>query len=135
MNALYPKARERFAKGLIDWTGGNVKATALVAGYTFNAAHEFYSSIPAPQRLFSWTLTAPTAALGILDAADHTQMGVGAGVTIVAVVLWLSTGVDNTSPLIAYIGDAADTTPLAVATYGGDIDIVWPNGPTKIGRI
>jgi len=75
------------------------------------------------------TLASKTVTLGVFDAADITFTAVTAGSTVKAVVLYKDTGVNSTSPLIAYI----DTiTGFPLATNGGDISIVWDSGANKI---
>ena len=130
-NTLYSKGRERFATAALDWTAGTISAVLVDTGtYTFSAAHEYYSSISGviagPVDLASLTATD-----GACDAADVTFTAVS-GTSIEAIILFKNTGVDSTSPLIAYIDTA---TGLPITPNGGDIITVWDNGTNRIFRL
>jgi len=65
----------------------------------------------------------------VFDAADATWLTVLAGDTFEGVVIYKDTGVEATSPLLAYI----DTiTGFPLASNGGDITVQWDNGTYKI---
>jgi Cu2+-containing amine oxidase len=129
-NALYGKGKEKILSGAIDLTTATIKAALLSSAYTPNlSTDEFWSTILANLLNSQQTLASKTVTLGVFDAADITFTAVTAGSTVKAVVLYKDTGVNSTSPLIAYI----DTiTGFPLATNGGDISIVWDSGANKI---
>ena len=117
----------------VDLDTDTIKVAMVTAGYTLNAAHQFYSDITpgsnvvgTPQTLGSKTVTG-----GVFDAADATFTAV-TGSQVVALVLYKDTGVNSTSPLIAYIDTG---TGLPVTPNGGNITIAWDNGTNKIFKI
>lgn len=123
-NALYDKAKQKFLAADIDLEVDNIKAVLVdTATYTANlSTDEFLSSIPAGERVStSVNLTSKTVTDGVFDAADITLSAVS-GDQSEAVVIYKDTGVDTTSPLIAYVDTA---TGLPVTPNGGDIQINW----------
>ncbi|MFF6951831.1 hypothetical protein ACFZAD_24630 [Streptomyces iakyrus] len=133
-NALYDKGREGFLTGAINWTSDNIKAVMVDTGaYTADLAnHEDLADIPSGARIStSGNLSSKTATAGVADAADVTFSTV-TGATVEALVLYKDTGTASTSRLIAYIDTA---TGLPITPNGGDINIAWPNGSSKIFKL
>lgn len=123
-NVLYPKWKEAILQATAGSSlGGTLKAVLVDTGtYTYNAAHEFYSSISGaagtPQTIGSKTFTA-----GLLDGADVTFSAVAAGPSLEAIVLFLDTGTAATSRLVAFMDTGI--TGLPVTPNGGDIAVTW----------
>lgn len=134
-NRLYPSGRYGFATALVDWEGDTLGVVACDDGYTYNDAHDFLDDVAGAARIFTFTAAGADATGGVLDLADHTEPLVPAGDTITRLIIFKDTGVEATSRLIAYIDENADTTPLSVATTGGNVEITWPNGTHKITRL
>lgn len=134
-NALFNKYKESLLSlnPSVDLDTDTIKVALVTSGYTFNATHQFYSSITpgsnvvgTPQTLGSKSITD-----GVFDAADATFTAV-TGSACNALVIYKDTGSDATSPLIAYIDTA---TGLPVTPNGGNITIAWDNGTNKIFKI
>jgi hypothetical protein len=133
-NTLYDNARQLFLEGQINWLTDTVKCLLVDTGaYTpQTATHKFVSDIPTSSRIAGpVTLTAKTTTGGAADAADCTFTSVS-GASIEAIVLYKDTGVESTSPLMAYIDTA---TGLPITPNGGDIIATWDNGVNKIFRV
>lgn len=133
-NALYDKGRQKFAEAGIDWLTATIKCVLVdAADYAVNlATHEFLSDVPAGARVgTAQTLTGKTTTSGVCDADDATFPLV-TGDQSEAIVIWKDTGVEATSPLIAYIDTA---TGLPVTPSGGDIIVSWDNGANKIFKL
>lgn len=134
-NTLYDKARQRFLEAQINWMTDTVKCVLINTGnYTVNvAAHEFFADIgPSARITGSQTLTAKATTGGAADAADVTFPSVGGSASVGAIGLYVDTGTEATSPLLAYIDTA---TGLPLTPNGGDIIVVWDNGVNKIFRV
>ncbi len=123
-NALYPKWKEQLLQFTANnnLSAGTVKVALVTAGYTYSSANQFYSSVSAsvvgtPQTIESKTFTG-----GVFDGSDATFTTV-TGAQVVALVLYVDTGVAGTSPLVAYIDTGV--TNLPVTPNGGDITITW----------
>lgn len=133
-NALYGLGRQKFLNGEISWSTDNIKAV-LVDTATYSVSidtDEFLSAIPAGERVStSVNFSAKTVSLGVADAADITLTTV-TGDVAEALVIYKDTGVDTTSPLIAYIDTA---TGLPITPNGGDIVIQWDEGANKIFKL
>lgn len=129
-NALYAKGKEKILSALINFPADTLKVALVSNAYAQSLlTDEFYTSISAvvlgtPQTLLTKTVTA-----GVFDAADVTFAAVTAGPISEGVVIYKDTGVEGTSPLLAYI-DVISGFPLTV--NGGDVTIQWDNGAFKI---
>lgn len=133
-NALYDLARKRFLEGAFDWTSDTIKAILVdTALYTPNlTSHEFLSDVAGSSRVAtSGAFTGKTTTGGAADANDVTFSSVS-GASIEAIILYSDTGVEATSPLIAYIDTA---TGLPITPNGGDIIVTWDNGTNKIFKL
>ncbi len=133
-NALFDKARQRFLEGQFNWNTDTIKAVLVDTGtYTVNlSAHEYLSDIGTGARIStSGAFTGKATSGGAADANDITFTSV-TGASIEAIVLYKDTGVDSTSPLIAFIDTA---TGLPITPNGGDIIVTWDNGPNKIFKL
>jgi len=77
------------------------------------------------------TLAGKSSTNGVADANDPTFPAV-TGDQSEALIIWKDTGLEATSPLIAYIDTA---TGLPVTPAGGDIPVQWDNGANKIFKL
>ena len=133
-NALFDKARQRFLEGQFNWNTDTIKAVLVDTGtYTPNlSAHEYLADVGAGARIAtSGAFTGKSTTGGAADANDITFTSV-TGASIEAIIIYKDTGVDATSPLIAYIDTA---TGLPITPNGGDIIVTWDNGPNKIFKL
>lgn len=127
-NLLYPKYKEVLLGAGVNLTSLTIKAALIDTGtYTYSSAHQWYSSVSGVVGT-PVTLASKTVTDGVFDAADITFTAVS-GATVEAIILYNDTGVAGTSHLIAYIDSA---TGLPVTPNGGDINIVWSSGASKI---
>lgn len=111
-NVLYPKFKEALLKGDVDLETADVKAVLVdSAEYTYDAAHDFLDDVPAAAREGTTAaLASKTFTDGVFDAADVALPDDG-GDQAEALILYVDTGVEGTSQLIAYI-DTATGLPL-----------------------
>lgn len=133
-NALYDKGREGILDGSISIMSGIVKVALVdLADYTPNlATHGMLSDIPSVGRVaISPALTAKTATGGVFDAADVTYPAV-TGDQSEALVIFMDTGTDTTSRLVAIIDTASG---LPVTPNGGPITIGWANTSNRIFKL
>jgi hypothetical protein len=127
-NQRYPLWNQEIMKGtsncaLNSAEGATGVYAALVdtAAYTFNAAHQFYSSLSGIVGT-DQEITGKTQALGVFDGNNVTFPAVS-GASAEAIVLYRkNAGANTTWPLIAYIDTA---TGLPVTPNSGDISITW----------
>ena len=133
-NALFDSARKRFLEGQFNWLTDTIKAVLVDTGsYSVNlTTHQFLSDVGTGARVAtSGAFTSKSTAGGAADAADVTFSSV-TGPNIEAIIIYSDTGVDATSPLIAWIDTA---TGLTIVPNGGDIIVTWDNGPNKIFKL
>ena len=142
-NAIYDKAREKFAGHTTDDTAHNIdlirddiKAVLVdVADYTVDlATHEFLSDIPAGAQVsVGANLANKSTTAGVFDADDDADAFTSVtGDVCEAMVIFKDTGVAATSSLIAYIDTA---TNLPVTPNGGHLGYTWDSGASKIFKL
>lgn len=131
-NSLYDKARQRALTTGMNLSAGDIKLLLIdTAEYTFDAAHEFRSSIPGAAIVATSTvLTTKSVTDGVFDADDVTFTSL-TGASIEAVILIRDTGNAATDELILYI----DEGNFPVTPNGGDQTFVWSNDVNKIFRV
>lgn len=101
----------------VDLIGDNIKI--LFYSSSFNNAHEFVSDLTGGSIIArSGNLASKTSASGVFDAADITVTAVS-GSAFAAVILYKDSGVDSSSPLVAWF-DVASFTP-----NGGDVSVIF----------
>jgi hypothetical protein len=128
-NAIYPLYKQSLLAGDAnadldnDTSTDGVYAALVDTGtYTYNSAHQFYSSLSGivgtDQRI-----TSPTVVNGLFDGADVTYTAVS-GNSVEAIVLYRkNSGANTTWRLVAYIDTGV--TGLPVTPNGGNIAITW----------
>jgi hypothetical protein len=124
-NALYPKWKEQLLQFTANnnLSAGTVKVALIDTGtYTYNSANQFWSSASSASVGTPQTLGSKTFTNGTFDAADVTFTAV-TGSSVEALILYIDTGTDATSPLVAYIDTSV--TGLPVTPNGGNITITW----------
>lgn len=107
-NTLYDFARQRFLEAQINWMTDTIKVLLVDTGaYTpQTSVHQYLSDIPTSARIAGpVTLTAKATTGGAADAADVTFSAVS-GASIEAIVIYVDTGTESTSPLVAFIDTA-----------------------------
>lgn len=133
-NTLYDAARQRFLEAQINWMTDTIKVILVsTSAYTSQVGvHQYLSDVASSARIAGpVTLTSKATTGGAADAADCTFVSVN-GNSIGAIIIYVDTGVESTSPLIAYIDTA---TGLPITPNGGDIIVTWDNGTNKIFKV
>lgn len=133
-NTLYDYARQRFLEAQINWMTDTVKVILVDTGaYTpQTAVHQYLSDIPTSARIAGpVTMAGKATTGGAADANDVTFAAV-TGASIEAIIIYVDSGTEATSPLIAYIDTA---TGLPITPNGGDIIVTWDNGTNKIFKV
>lgn len=128
-NAIYPTWKAAILQNLadsdLDGSGTTGVYVALVdtGTYTYNAAHEFYSSLSGIVGTDQEIGATKSYTGGVFDGADVTFTAVS-GATVEALVLYRkNAGANTTWRLIAYID--SNVTGLPVTPNGGNITIAW----------
>jgi len=128
-NAIFPLYKQSLLAGDANsdldnntTTDGVYVALIDTGVYSYNAAHQFYSSlsgiIGTPQRI-----TSPTVTNGVLDGGDVTFTAVSGNSAEALVIYRQNSGVNTTWRLVTYIDTGV--TGLPVTPNGGDITITW----------
>jgi hypothetical protein len=133
-NSLYGLGRQKFLEGAIQWLSHDIKVYLIdAADYSVSIdVDEFADDIGGAAKVAtSSNLAGKTSTLGVADANDITFTSV-TGDQSEALVIWRDSGVQSTSPLIAYIDTA---TGLPVTPNGGDINVTWDSGSNRIFKL
>jgi len=134
-NALYPKFKERCLAGGGNLLAGTVRAILVDTGaYTYSGAHEFLSSISAGARVGSAvTLAGKSVTDGVFSSTTNPSFtGLTSAPSIEAIVIYVDSGSEATSPLVAFIDTASG---LPVAAGATQVDVTWDTGADKIFRL
>jgi hypothetical protein len=129
---LYPKAREAFLNGEMNWLADEFRAVLIDKNfYAVDFTNdEFLTDIPATAVIAtSAPLTGTTSTNGVADADDITTESLSGDELITALVIIKDTGVPGTSRLVAYT-DSGIGFPLTQS--GGPVQIRWSDGPYRI---
>jgi len=130
-NAAYNPFKQQLLSGGIDLTANTVKALLVTSTYVFSASHEFVSDLAGIlTNGRSPALASKTVTNGVFDADNTTLPSVNSGQTAAAIVVYVDTGSDATSRLLAFFD--TNVTGLPFSTTGGDITITWDDGANKI---
>lgn len=128
-NTLYNSFKEALLKDTFgaDLSAGGTDIRVILvdlADYTFSAVHNALDDVPAAARVaVSTALASKTvSSAGVFDAADKTLSAVTGDVSE-ALILYVHTGAENTSLLIAFLDTGI--TGIPVTPNGGDITIAW----------
>ena len=128
-NALYPKWKEALiqnsADSDLDGTGSTGVFCALIdtGTYTYNSAHEFYSSLSGIVGTDQEIGATKSYTNGVFDGADLTFSSV-TGASVEALVIYRkNAGANTTWRLVAYIDTGV--TGLPVTPNGGNITVTW----------
>lgn len=135
-NAIFPKGREGFLNGDIDWTTATIKVS-LVRGYTYDSTDEFVSDVTATGTLASTqTLGTKTATNGTADAADTTFTAVAANASNHSLLVYQASAVGGGADVAAtaqrLIAFYDTGTNLPVVPNGGDVTVTWSSGADKM---
>jgi hypothetical protein len=131
-NAIYGKAKQAILNGQINVSSQTLKVLLVESSYSFSQnIHEFVSDIsPSSIKARSGALINVQNSLGVLDADDITFINYP-GYAFKAAILYVDSGSDSTSRLIAYI-DTATGIPFEGINTQLNITIVWSNDSSKI---
>ena len=132
-NALYPLWKQEVLKATpassLNGTGATGVYVALIdtGAASYNAAHQYFSSIAAGQVGAEQEITSKTFANGLFDGADVAFPSV-TGNTAEALAIFVKTaGANTTWPLVAWLDTGV--TGLPVTPNGGNINTAWsPSG-------
>ena len=122
-NAIYPLYKQALldASANVDINDGLVKV-ALSTG-TYNSTHEFYSSVSASTVGTPQTIANTTVTNGLFDGDNVVYTAVAGGSTVTALIIYIDTGTNSTSRLVAFIDTGVTGFPLT--TNGGDVNVNW----------
>lgn len=129
MSVIYPLAKQGLLSGAWNLTTDNLYCALVDTGtYSYNAAHQFWSTVQpsavGPQlALTTKTVNVPNP--GVFDADDLLFQAL-TGASFEAIVIYKNTGTPATSPLLAYLDG------LSVLPQGNDVVVVWDQGPYRI---
>lgn len=130
---IYPKGREGFAIGAVNWTGDDIKFFCCDTNdHAFSSANDFLNDITGAAIVHtSGNLGSKTATDGTLDAGDETLTAV-TGDQFEAIIIYKDTGVTSTSRLLFFIDNYSG---LPFTPNGGNIIVQFPNDSNKIATL
>lgn len=125
-NAIYPLYKQALldASSNVDLNDGDVRVILVDTNdYTYSASHDFLDDVPGGARVATSTaLQNTTVTNGTFDADDIALSSVS-GDQSEALIIYIHTGTEGTSRLVAYIDTGV--TGLPITPNGGNINIAW----------
>jgi hypothetical protein len=131
-NALYPVWKSALLQASANSAlTGTVRVVLIdAADYTYSAAHDFLDDVPSGARVCTpQTLATKTYTDGVFDADDVTFPSC-TGDQSEAILIYIDTGSEATSRLVAYIDTGFTGFPITPS--GGNITITWSSGANRI---
>jgi hypothetical protein len=130
-NAVYPEWKEDIMQALAtrSLASTNVRTAFLDTGvYTYNVAHEFYSSLAGGvnpgTRAGGQALAGRTYANGTFDANDSVFLAFTGGASLEGITIYIDDGSsDATSPLFLYLDSSITGMPFTPS--GADVTVQW----------
>lgn len=134
-NQLFPKAREKFLGGDLDWDADTFQLLLVKTAQVFDSTDEFVSDLSGANIIArSDVLATKTKTDGTANCDPATFTAPTAGNSC-NVYLYRNVGsVDSTSDLVAYY-DTAQSSTLPVLTNGADVIFQPDTGPLKLFRL
>jgi len=131
-NILYSLAKESLLKGEINLVNDDLKVLFVKNSYTLNAdIHQFVADIGNENiAARSTVLDGKSVTLGTFDAENETVENYGTS-GFSYIIIYVDTGDDSTSPLLAYI-DTATGLPVQSTSSEVSITIQWSDLSSKI---
>lgn len=131
-NQFYDKGREAFAQGRVNWNTNDIRLILVnLANYTFSHSHARLSDVPSAARVATQPLTNKTSVGGALDA-DNVLFTNLTGGTVGAIIIYKHDSADANTELLFFFDTISG---LPYTPSGGDLEIVFDDGPNKIARI
>lgn len=127
MKVVYPLTLEKLWKGLIDANGGTVKCVALDNTYVYSAAHAFESDLTGALGTAA-TVSGKAFTAGDFTATNPSITGTSVGNHVVALAYYIDTGSPSTSPLLVFINENGDGTPMSYVSDGNPITVALQAG-------
>jgi len=139
-NTIYPYFKQLLLSGSINMTTATINVCLIdLTKYTYLPTHQFLSDLTVngtndPRLGADQPLTGKTVSSGVFSASGVQFPAIAPTSTyssIEALVLYQSTGVAATSPLIYYC-DTGQGAGLVVTPNGQPITLVWDTSANKI---
>lgn len=102
---LYNNARHLFATAQLDWATSAAHAVLVNAAYAPQPGDQFLSAIPSGAIMQDVAMTSLTEANGLCAGTIPQFDAFTSASTVVALVIYISTGTPSSSPLIYYSAD------------------------------
>jgi len=126
-NTRYPLGLEAIMRGEVDFESDTLSIQLYSGAALYNDAHDFLNDIAGSKAGSPITLTGKDITGGKLTAAIG-PFTPPAATTVVVAILYVNTGVDSTSQLLAWLDKRGDGSDLSFLSDGTALTLNW-NGP------
>lgn len=130
-NSRYPIGLKAILDGDVDFLVNTVSMQMYSGAAVYDVAHDFLDDVAGSKAgsPVNCTITSTTGGKVMASVPAFTPPAVA----VVAVVLYVNTGVDATSRLLAWIDQKADGTALGITGNGTPITLNWSGPIFSIG--
>lgn len=126
--AIYPLTLAKLWQALIDADGGTVVCAALDSSYTYSASDEFADVVTSATLGTPATVSTKNFTAGVFTADNPSITGTSGGDVIVSLVYFIDTGTDSTSPLLVFVDENGDGSPISYVSDGNPITVALQSG-------
>lgn len=131
-NAVYPKAKAAMLSGAVNVVSSTVRIQMYDDDVVYDATDEFLSNVTGTALGTAVEITAKDVTSGQFTGSIGSFTPPGGG-TIIALIVFIDTGVASTSRVLAWIDTKADTTPISIPTTGDPMLLHWTDPFLSIG--
>jgi hypothetical protein len=131
-NAVYPKAKEAMLTGDVDLIAETVRLQMFDDDVVYDATDEFLDDVAGTALGAAVEITAKDVTNGQFTGTNGSFTPT-AGATVSALVVFIDSGSEATSRVLAYLDTKGDTAPIAIVTTGDPMLLHWTDPYLSIG--
>lgn len=131
-NEVYPKAKEGMLTGDVDVMGETVRLQMFDDDVVYDETDEFLSNVTGTAVGAAVEITNKDVANGQFTG-DTSAFTPPNGHTVIALIVFIDTGLASSSRVLAFLDTKDDTTPISIPTTGGSMLLHWVDPYFSIG--
>lgn len=133
-NVVYPKAKAAMLSGGVNVMSSTVRIQMFDEDVEYDATDEFLDDVVGTAVGSAVEITSKDVASGRFTGSIGSFTPPN-GFTVIALIVFVDTGVASTSRLLAWLDTKGDTTPISIPTTGGTMLLHWTDPFFSIGGL
>lgn len=131
-NEVYPKAKAAALSGAVNVLSSTVRIQMFDDDVEYDATDEFLDDVVGTALGSAIEITGKDVTSGQFTGSIGAFTPPNGG-TVIALIVFVDTGVASTSRLLAWLDTKDDTTPISIPTTGGSMLLHWNDPFFSIG--